>query len=601
MNSHLQPYHVVQRIQQQIALCSGRTVLREWTPAGEVQLTWSQAGRRIRNIAKALLAQKLDVQARVAIFSCNTINWSLVDLAILHLRAVSVPLYATDNAEQAAFILNDAAIGTIFVGNQVQFDTLLTLREVCPRLRHIIVMEDGVDLRGCDIAMTLREFENQPIPACWQGELQRRIDNRDLNDLFTLIYTSGTTSLPKGVMLDYVNIAMVFKLHDGRLNLSDNDISLCFMPLSHVFERTWSLFAMHRGAQNVYLRDSRQVRAAIQAVKPTVMCAVPRFYEKTYSAIHDNIASAPWYRRLLFRWAVAQGQRISLLRHVGKPPEILRKLMHHYADRLVLRDLRQSLGGRVRFLPVAGAFLDDTILLFFLSIDIRIIYGYGMTETSATIACWDGDKFRLGSVGKPLPEISIRIGENNEIQVRGDTVMRGYFRREQETAKVFTADGWLKTGDVGVLDAEGNLFITERLRDLMKITNGEYIAPQYLECILGQDRFIEQVAVVADSRQYVSALIVPCFDVLEEYARSINLKYQSRMELLRSQHIAKLFKERLRERQKALSPVEKVKKFILLPTPFSMEEGELTPTLKLRRKVIHQHYQSEIDAMYSEA
>ncbi|KHN53349.1 AMP-dependent synthetase/ligase [Pectobacterium fontis] len=601
MTNHLQPYHVVHRVQDQINHCAGRITLREWTPTGEQQLTWTQAGQRIQRIASALLALGVDVQERVAIFSYNSMNWSLADLALLHLRAISVPIYATNTAAQAAFIINDADIRTIFVGGQAQLDALLALRDTCPQLRNIIVMDEGVNLRGIDIAQSLGEFEAQAVDDFWRDEWQKRIDSRDLNDLFTLIYTSGTTGEPKGVMLDYTNIAMQLKLHDDRLDMSENDVSLCFLPLSHVFERAWSFVIMHRGAQNVYLSNTNLVRDAMQAVKPTVMCAVPRFYEKVYSAIHEKVAQAPWYRQRIFNWAVAQGRHAFLASQAGKKGGIFHRVMHRYADRLVLGKLRQLLGGEIRFMPAAGARLDDNIILFFLSIGIRIIYGYGMTETCATVSCWEENRFHLGSIGTPLPGIEVRIGEEKEIQVRGATIMRGYFHRSQETAETFTEDGWLKTGDAGELDANGNLFITERLKDLMKTSGGKYIAPQHLEGTLGQDRFIEQVAIIADARKYVSALIVPCFEALEEYARSINLKYHDRLELLRHSHIIELFEQRLREMQKELSRVEQVKKFTLLPMPFSMEKGELTPTLKLRRKIINQRYQLEIDAMYAES
>ncbi|MCV9878399.1 AMP-dependent synthetase/ligase [Brenneria izbisi] len=601
MNNLLQQYHVVHRVQHQIAQCAGRIALREWAPGEEKQLTWSQAGRRIRRIAAALLELGVDVQERVAIFSHNSMNWTLADLSLLHLRAISVPIYATNTASQAAFIINDADIRTLFVGGQAQFDALLALRDTCPQLRNIIVLNDDVDLRNCDIAVSLREFESQAGEAFWHNELQNRIDSRELSDLFTLIYTSGTTGEPKGVMLDYANMAMQLRLHDQRLSVSDTDRSLCFLPLSHVFERAWSFFIMHSGAQNVYLSDTTQVREAMQAVKPTMMCAVPRFYEKVYSAVHEKVAQAPWYRQYLFRWAIAQGDAICRMRCAGKRPGIFNRIRHRYADRLVLSKLRQLLGGQIRFMPAAGARLDDNIIQFFLSMGVRIIYGYGMTETCATVSCWEARHFRLGSIGTPLPEIEVRIGADSEIQVRGATVMRGYFHRPQETAEVFTEDGWLRTGDAGELDADGNLFITERLKDLMKTSGGKYIAPQYLEGTLGQDRFIDQIAIIADTRKYVSALIVPCFEALEEYARSVNLKYHDRLELLRHSHIIELFEQRLREMQKELSRVEQVKKFTLLPAPFSMEEGELTPTLKLRRKVINQRYQLEIDAMYPES
>lgn len=600
MSTHLSQYHLVERIQHQIAHCSGRTALREWSASGEKQLTWFQAGARIRRIASALLSLGIDAQERVALFSHNSLNWSLADLATLYVRGVTVPIYATNTATQAAFIINDADIRTIFVGSQPQYDAILTLLPECSQLKRIIVLDDNVNLHHCPLALTLAAFEADVDDAYWQPALQQRIDERNLDDLFTLIYTSGTTGEPKGVMLDYANMAMVLKLHDERLCVSQDDISLSFLPLSHVFERAWSFYIMHTGAQNVYLTDTNLVRNAMQSVSPTVMCAVPRFYEKVYSAIHEKVAQAPWYRRALFNWAIAQGRKTFLARVSGSLRSPLHALLHRLADRLVLTKLRQLLGGKIRFMPAAGAHLDENVILFFQSMGVRIIYGYGMTETCATVSCWEENKVRLGSIGTPLPGIEVRIGDDNEIQVHGATLMRGYFRRPQETADAFTGDGWLKTGDAGKLDEQGNLYITERLKDLMKTSGGKYIAPQHLEGTLGQDRFIEQVAVIADARKYVSALIVPCFEALEEYAVSANLKYHDRLELLRHSHIIELFEQRLREMQKELSRVEQVKRFTLLATPFSMESGELTPTLKLRRKIIAQRYQLEIDAMYGE-
>ncbi|WP_033575429.1 AMP-dependent synthetase/ligase [Dickeya chrysanthemi] len=596
----LPQYHLVHRIQQQIAQRPDAPAFREWEPEQEQQLDWHQVGDRIRRIACGLLGLGVDVQDRVAIFSDNSINWSLADLALLHLRAITVPLYATSAAAQAAFILNEADIRTVFVGGQAQFDLLMSLRDTCPQLRTIILLDNGIRRRGCDIAISLQEFEDQAELSVWEPVLRRRVADRDLSDLFTLIYTSGTTGEPKGVMLDYANMATQLMLHDERLQMGEQDVSLCFLPLSHVFERAWSFLIMHCGAQNVYLRDTNQVRAAMAAVSPTVMCAVPRFYEKVFSAIHEKVAQAPWHRRTLFHWGLAQGSKRFVRRQTGKRAGMWGALTYRLADRLVLSRLRQLLGGKVRFLPAAGARLDDNIIAFFQAMGVRIVYGYGLTETCATVSCWEANQDRLGSVGTPLPGIEVRIGEQNEIQVRGATVMRGYYHRPQDTEAAFTSDGWFKTGDVGEVDGNGNLFITERLKDLMKTSGGKYIAPQHLEGALGQDRFIEQVAVIADARKYVSALIVPCFEALEEYARSINLGYQDRLELLRHSHILSLFEQRLREVQKEFARFEQVKKFTLLPAPFSQEEGELTPTLKLRRKVIHQRYQLEIEAMYAD-
>lgn len=600
MINNLLQYHLTHRIQHQASHRADRTAFRQWSPQGETQLSWRQADMHITRIASALLALGAEVQERIAIFANNSMAWSLADLAILQLRGVSVPLYATNTPAQAAFIINDADIRILFVGEQAQLDAAIALRGVCPQLSHIIAFDDGVDLRGCEIARHLNAFERETEPAAYQAQRLQRIADCCLEDLFTLIYTSGTTGEPKGVMLDYRNLAAQLYLHDERLTVNDEDVSLSFLPLSHVFERAWSFFIMHSGAQNVYLPNTDWVREAMAQVRPTLMCAVPRFYEKIFSAVQEKVARAPWLRRALFHWAIVCGERKFLQERAGKPLGKLFALSHRWADKLVLSKLRGILGGRVRFLPAAGAKLDDNVILFFQAIGVNIKYGYGMTETCATVSCWEEGTFRFGSIGKPLPGVEVRIGEENEIQLRGPIVMRGYFNKPLETAASFTADGWLKTGDAGAIDEEGDLFITERLKDLMKTSGGKYIAPQMLEGALAQDRFIEQVAIIADARKFVSALIVPCFESLEEYAKSINLKYQDRLDLLRHSHIIEMFEHRLRDMQKELARFEQVKKFTLLPAAFSMELGELTPTLKLRRKVILQRYQREIDSMYAE-
>ncbi|MGY0156938.1 long-chain fatty acid--CoA ligase [Edwardsiella tarda] len=595
----LENYHLVARIQGQIHNSPERIALRDWSPTADLAYRWREVGAQVSRLARALLAWGVEVQERVAIFAHNSVAWSLADLAILHLRAVTVPIYATNTASQAAYILNDASVRILFVDGQAQYDAVLALRRDCPQLRHIIVLTRDVDLRGCEIACHLDDLAHAEHEI-YAGPLAQRIAEATLDDLFTLIYTSGTTGEPKGVMLDYRNLAAQLYLHDARLNVSDQDVSLCFLPLSHVFERAWSFYVMHSGAQNVYLHDTNLVREAMQAVRPTMMCAVPRFYEKIFSAVQAKVAQAPWLRRQLFHWAVWCGEQRFLRERAGRPLSGVMAAMHRAADRLVLGKLRDILGGRVRFLPAAGAKLDDQVILFFQALGLNIKYGYGMTETCATVSCWEEHDFRFGSIGRPLPGIEVRIAEENEIQVRGPIVMRGYFNKPQETAQTFTADGWLKTGDAGALDAQGNLFITERLKDLMKTSNGKYIAPQLVEGTLARDRFIEQVAVIADARKFVSALIVPCFDALEEYARSINLKYHDRLDLLRHSHIVEMFELRLAEMQKELAKFEQVKRFTLLPQAFSMELGELTPTLKLRRKIILSRYHQEIESMYLE-
>lgn len=548
-NNNLHDYHIIRRLQMQFLHRGNNIAYRQWDVKHNIEMSWEEVEKKTRALSNALLEMGVSVQENIGIFSQNTIDWSLADIASLQLRAVTVPLYATSSVEQAAYILNDANIRILFVGDQKQYDIASALLALCPQLEHIIVFNSDVVLNAntpscyLDSLINNTQYQHDDV-------LAQRIHECNLDDLFTLIYTSGTTGEPKGVMLDYTSLASQLYLHDERLSLSDEDVSLCFLPLSHVFERAWSFYVMHTGAVNVYLTDTHAVREAMSTVKPTVMCAVPRFYEKVYSAIQDKVSQASMLRQFIFKWAIKQGEKQREAQLSQRKLGFISRLCYRFADKKILKPLRQILGGRVRFLPAAGARLDDTVIRFFLATGINIKYGYGMTETCATVSCWEENTYKLGSIGTLLPGVEVRIGAENEIQVRGSIVMKGYFNKPEDTAAAFTEDGWLRTGDAGALDSDGVLFITERLKDLMKTSNGKYIAPQMIEGTLGQDRFIEHIAVIADTRKFVSALIVPCFDALEEHARALNLKYQDRIELLRHTKIKELFDERLREMQK---------------------------------------------------
>ncbi|SUC18774.1 AMP-binding protein [Proteus vulgaris] len=598
-NNNLYDYHIIRRLQMRFLHSGNNIAYRQWDAKCNIEMSWKEVEKKTRALSNALLEMSVSVQENIGIFSQNTIDWSLADIASLQLRTVTVPLYATSSVEQAAYILNDANIRILFVGDQKQYDIASELLALCPQLEHIIVFNSDVVLNtntpSCYLESLINNTQYQ-----YDDVLAQRINECNLDDLFTLIYTSGTTGEPKGVMLDYTSLASQLYLHDERLSLSDKDVSLCFLPLSHVFERAWSFYVMHTGAVNVYLTDTHAVREAMSDIKPTVMCAVPRFYEKVYSAIQDKVSQASVLRRFIFKWAIKQGEKQREAQLNQRNLGFVSRLCYRFADKKVLKPLRQILGGRVRFLPAAGARLDDAVIRFFLATGINIKYGYGMTETCATVSCWEENKYKLGSIGTPLPGVEVRIEAENEIQVRGSIVMKGYFNKPEDTAAAFTEDGWLRTGDAGALDSDGALFITERLKDLMKTSNGKYIAPQMIEGTLGQDRFIEHIAVIADTRKFVSALIVPCFDALEEHARVLNLKYHDRIELLRHTKIKELFDERLREMQKNFSSFHQVKRFTLLAEGFSMESGELTPTLKLRRKIISERYRNEIELMYQD-
>ncbi|MCG3742473.1 long-chain fatty acid--CoA ligase [Vibrio cincinnatiensis] len=589
-------FHIVKCIKEQVSLGGNRIALRHKVDNEWQGISWHEFGQQIDLVSLALLSFGLGIQDKIGIFSSNMPKWTIADFAALQARLVTVPIYPTNTPDQSAYILQNADVKILFVGDQPQYDAALSIFEQCEQLQLIVVMNDQVDLKGFVHAFSWDDFIAQGS-ALQEAELTARLAAANYDDLYTLIYTSGTTGQPKGVMIDYRNIGAQLEGHDQRLNLSSQDISLCFLPLSHVFERAWTCYVLYKGATNCYLQEVGLVREALSEIRPTVMCAVPRFYEKIFSAIHEKVAKAPFHRKALFTWAVNMGAKMALCKQQKRQPSFLLQHSYGLADKLVLSKLRGLLGGRIHFMP-CGAKLDETIGRFFHAIGINVKLGYGMTETTATISCWDDHVFNPDSIGLSMPGVQVKIGVNNEILVRGPMVMRGYYKMPEETEQSFDEHGFLKTGDAGHIDEQGNLFITDRIKELMKTSGGKYIAPQVVEGAIGKDHFIEQIAVIADTRKFVSALIVPCFDTLESYAKELNIKYHDRIELLKHSQIIELFEKRVNELQKGLAKFEQVKRFKLLPKAFSMDEGELTPTQKLRRKVINDRYQQEIDEMY---
>ncbi|MBD1565310.1 AMP-dependent synthetase/ligase [Vibrio sp. S12_S33] len=592
-------FHIVKRIREQIAKGCDRVALKHKIDKEWHGISWKQFGQRIDAMSLALLSQGIKIQDKIGIFSNNMPQWTIADIASLQLRAVTVPIYPTNTADQASYIVQDADVKVLFVGEQEQYDAAMSFFDECEQLELIIAMSDNIDLKGFASATHWHSFVESSAEE-QQSELGARLEQLNMDDLLTLIYTSGTTGQPKGVMLDYANIAAQLEGHDERLNISNDDVSLCFLPLSHVFERAWTFYILYSGATNCYLQDTMQVRDALGEIKPTVMCAVPRFYEKIFSAIHEKVSKAPLIRKVLFTWAVNMGAKMALCHQENRQPSLLLKKSYALADKLVLSKLRALLGGNINFMPCGGAKLDETIGRFFHAIGINVKLGYGMTETTATVSCWDDKCFNPDSIGMSMPSAQVKIGENNEILIRGPMVMRGYYKMPEETALSFDEQGFLKTGDAGHIDEQGNLFITDRIKELMKTSGGKYIAPQVIEGAIGKDHFIEQIAVIADTRKFVSALIVPCYDSLEEYAKELNIKYHDRLELIKNNQVVEMLEKRVNDLQKELAKFEQVKKFKLLPKAFSMDKGELTPTQKLRRKVINDRYQNEIEEMYKE-
>jgi len=563
-------------------------------------ISWTKFGNDIEKVSKALLKIGISVQQNVAIFAENMPEWMIADFAIMSIRAVSVPIYATNSKKEAEYIINDAEISVIFVGGQEEYDKAVQILETNIYLKLIVAFDKSIVLDRTENSIYLTDFIATKTNENITIELQKRHFECDLGDLASIIYTSGTTGEPKGVMLDHYNFAASLAAHDYELNVSDKDVSLSFLPLSHIYERSWVFFCLHRGIEVYFNQNPKLIAEVLKEVKPTVMCTVPRIFEKIFAAIQDKRKEASPTKMKLASWALGIGNAYynKHIRIEKKVPLTL-KLKHKIADKLVLSKLRQVFGGRIKFMPCGGAPLAADMVSFFHSFGLNIKCGYGLTETTATVSLFGYKHFEFNSAGKAIHGTEIIIGENDEVLVKGPGVMKGYYKKPIETAEVFK-DGWFCTGDAGKIDEHGNLIITDRIKDLMKTSGGKYIAPQKLEMALINDSFIEQIAVIGDQQKYVTALAVPSFENLKKYALEHKISFKDIEELINHNQIKELFEKRFEELQKEFSMFEKIKKFTLLPKEFSIEAGEITATLKLKRKVIQQKYKELIDKMYKD-
>lgn len=594
----LTAYHYVSLFRDNIQKYPKKEALMRKIDAHWQPISWEKLGTITTQLSKALLQQGVAPQQTVGILSQNTPQWTLTDLACLQIRAITVPIYTSNTAEQALYVMNHAEIKFLFVGDEKQYLKALEVADQCPSLQKIILFDDHIQLKEQKYSIHWTDFLALGNNNALDEELQQRIDSRDLSELFTVIYTSGTTGEPKGVMLTYENLAYQMLGHSQRLEVDDTDSSLSFLPLTHVYERAWTSFCLYKAIVVYYLEDTNLVREALAEVRPTLMCAVPRFYEKIFATVHDKADASSFAKRMLFKLAVKTGRRVLTLKEQNRKPSFLLKKAYNFFDKMVYTKLKAVLGGRIKFMPCGGANLEPSIGRFFQSIGINVKLGYGMTETTATVSCWGDNRFNLQSVGTLMPNVQVRIGEDNEILVKGGMVMKGYYKNPEETAKAFTPDGFLRTGDAGKIDENNNLFITERIKELMKTSNGKYIAPQLIEGKVGKYNLIEQIAVIADGKKFVSALIVPNYEMLTQAFKDLNIKYKNTADLIKHSQVIEYIGKQLQKFQSDLPDYEQIKKFTLLPTAFSIERNEITPTLKLRRKVIYANYSREIEAMY---
>ena len=583
-----------------------RTALmyRDYQTSTWIHVSWNQFADKVRTAANALIELQVAEHENIGIFSQNMPECLYLDYANFSIKAVSVPLYATSSAAQVNYIIQNAEIKYLFVGEQLQYDVAFRVQRVCESLLKIIILDPEVKLaKGDTSSIFFDDFMKLGGGYRHQQTVDDRIADNDHGDTVILLYTSGTTGESKGVMLTHHNFEFAFVQHDKLFpKLGPDDLVMNFLPYTHVFERAWTHLCIYRGCTLAVNRYPQDILMAIKEVHPTAMCSVPRFWEKVYSGVQEKIHQSPPMQKALMLDAVHVGKahNVDYLMKGKTPPAWLR-LKYKFYERTIYRLLKKAIGlENGRYFPTAGAAIPNKVEEFVKSVGINMIAGYGMTETTATIACQMDMNYSVGAVGLPLDGIQVRIGENNEIQLKGDTVMRGYYKKEEVTRQSYTADGWFKTGDAGYFDERGFLYLTDRIKEMFKTSNGKYIAPQMIESKMVVDRYIDQISVIADQRKFVSALIVPDYPQVEGYAKSQGIEYGSMAELLQKPEIQELFRTRIDTLQQEFAGYEQIKRFTLLPEPFSMEKGELTNTLKVKRAVLAKNYAAEIDKMYEE-
>lgn len=574
---------------------------RDYSVAKWVEITWRELHEKVERVARALVSLGVKEEDRVAICSQNMPQALMVDFANYANRAISVPMYATASVQQIEYIVNDAEIEILCVGEQIQYDNALEVIKNSKFLKHIIVFDPSVDLKGETRAMYFEEFMRKGDDQSLQKTVEKRTKAATEDDLAIIMYTSGTTGESKGVMLPHSCLLEAMRIHDQRLvSIKRSDTSMAFLPLTHIFERAWTYFCLWQDVK-VYLNQRpSDIQNTLKEVRPTLLCAVPRFWEKIAAGVQLKIDTFSPFMKAMVTWALAVGEEYNIgYRKDQKRAPFGLACRYRIADGLIFSKLKKVVGiDKGRLFPVAGAALDDKLAKFFISLGLPIMYGYGLTETTATVCCYPYHNYVIGSMGTLMPDVQVKIGEDGEILVKGKTICSGYYKKPEITANSFI-DGWFRTGDAGKLVDGKHLYMTDRLKDLFKTSNGKYIAPQQIETILGGDVFIEQVAVIGNNRNYVTAIIAPNIEAIKGYAEQNGIKYEYVDELMDNPQICKMMEERIAVLQKDMAPYEKIKKFRMIKRGFTIESGELTSTLKLRRAVILQNYAAMIEEMYN--
>ena len=571
----------------------------KWIP-----ISWNTFSDKVTTVSNALVELGIRVQENIAVFSQNMPEDFYVDFGAYGIRAVTIPFFPNSSPSQIKYMVDDAEIRLIFVGEQQQYDTIIPIFPLSSTLEHLVIFDRNVVRHPTDrFSIYFDDFLKLGLQRSHQEEVNRRTALARPEDIANILYTSGTTGVSKGVVLTHKMYQTAMRENDKVLPLSENDIFLNFLPFTHVFERGWAYLGLSEGCQQAINLRPTDILQSLKEVHPTCMSAVPRFWEKVYEGVLEKANHLSGLKRKLFRKAMTIGRiyQIDYLSKGRKPPMWL-SLEYKFLESTIIDVLKKNLGlERSNFFPTAGAAISKEVEAFVHICGIQMITGYGLTESTATVSCGRiGQPFTIGSVGRVLEGVTAKIGENDEILLKGDTIFKEYYRKPKETHEVIDDEGWFHTGDAGYIK-NGELFLTDRIKDLYKTSNGKYIAPQQIESKLIVDRFIDQIVVIADRHKYVSALIVPSYTLLQEYAKQQGIAHESLEELCNNPQIHRYLSERINTLQQDLAYYEQVKRFRLLPQPFSMERNEITSTLKMRRKVIFEHYSEEIESMYQES
>ena len=567
-------------------------------------ISWNQLSDTVKQVSNALLNLGVKVQENIGIFSNNCAQYLYCDFGAWGVRAVTIPFYATSSEQQIQFMVNDASVRFLFVGEQEQYDKAHRIFALCPTLERIIIFDKTVRISSHDPnALYFEDFLKLGEGLPRQSEVETLLKQASMDDLANILYTSGTTGDSKGVMLSHEQYYAALKGNQEVVPVGEDDRVLNFLPFAHIFEKGWALLGMSVGARMIVNTYPQEVQQSMRETNPTSMSSVPRFWEKVYTGVMEKIDNAGALQRKIFQNALRVGRKhnIEYLSR-GKRPPLMLHLEYEAIDKTLFSMVRKELGlTNPNIFPTAGAAISPNIEEFVHAIGLNMVAGYGLTESLATVSCDQLDKvYTIGSVGRPLSVVDVKISDEGEVLLKGKTITKGYYNRPDLNDSTFTADGYFRTGDCGYLK-DGELFLTERIKDLFKTSNGKYIAPQMIESLLLVDKYIDQIAIIADQRKFVSALIIPEYRLLEEYARKNGIDFETREDLCANERIHDMMQERIETLQQQLAHYEQVKRFTLVAHHFSMENGELTNTLKLKRRVINENYKAEIEKMYEES